>query len=208
MPTLFLFDSLHTLKSRHTERCEEGVKHPRQILEMLVDRLPMLLSSPAATLIGRPALPSAGVWTEQPSVAVADAARAFPFSGALLVADAAPGPQLSDLFYIVGVIAVIAFGARQVFDSIFPENDEYVPPMPTLSSLPVIGGLFDDPTGGMDPAEKAEELRAIITRAAAEGDIETAYRTEKQLKQLLAETGVRFMVDDDAAQEENLPKKW
>ena len=94
-------------KSPHG-RCEEGAKHPRQILEMLVDRLPMLLSSPAATLIGRPALPSAGVWTEQPSVAVADAARAFPFSGALLVADAAPGPQLSDLFYIVGVIAVIA----------------------------------------------------------------------------------------------------
>ena len=127
-------------------------------------------------------------------------------ASSLLLAAEVPGPQPVDLIYILGVLAVGAFAARNFFDSIFPENDEYVPPMPALSKIPIIGALFEDPAGGMDPAEKAEELRQKIAAAAAAGDIETAYYTEKELKQLLAETGVRYMAD--AVREEDLPEKW
>ena len=136
-----------------------------------------------------------------------------PLDSTLLLAVTVPGPQPQDLFYIGGVLAVGAFGARQVFDSIFAEStDEYQPPLP--GSLP--GPLKDIPFIGnrqtQDPAEAAESLRQQLLTAADAGDLKLALKLEKDLKNLLAETGVRMIVEDDGdyspEKQERLPKNW
>ena len=132
-----------------------------------------------------------------------------PASTSLLAVEV-PGAQPSDIFYIAGVIGVFAFGARQVFDSAFPENEEYVPPMAgtlpgPLKNLPFIGGE------SADPAEKAERLRQQLQAAAQAGDLKTAYKLEKELKNVMAESGIRFIVDDEFQQSEDteqLPDNW
>jgi hypothetical protein len=122
------------------------------------------------------------------------------------------GPQVNDIFYIGGVLVVLGFGGRQVFDSVFAEStDEYQPPILTpsklLSNLPFIGSGANE-----NPEEDAEDLRQRMMAAANAGDLETAYRLEKEMKNLLAESGVRFIVEDDgdysAQKEEKLPDKW
>ena len=51
-----------------------------------------------------------------------------------LLADALPngsvGAQPVDAIFALGTLAVLGFAGRQVFDSLFPENKEYVPPLP------------------------------------------------------------------------------
>lgn len=129
----------------------------------------------------------------------------------ILLAAEVPGAQPVDIFYIAGVLGVAAFGARQVFDSAFPENtDEYVPPL--AGSLPgPLASIFGGKDASIPPAERAEKLRARLQAAAEEGDIEVAYRLEKELKNLMAETGIRFVVDDQfqrSEDEEALPPRW
>ena len=129
-----------------------------------------------------------------------------------IVAVEVPGAQPQDLFYIVGVFAVAAFGGRAVFDSSFPENDEFVPPKPTLPGLP--GPLQNIPFFGgnaADPASEAEDLRQRLLIAAEAGDLREAYQLEKQLKNLMAESGMRLVVDEQYQQTEDaeqLPDKW
>lgn len=127
------------------------------------------------------------------------------------VAVEVPGAQPVDVFYILGVAGVAAFGLRQVFDSAFPENDEFVPPSPI--SLP--GPLKDLPIIGTraiaNPADEAERLRQELLAAAEAGDLKTAYRLEKELKNLMAETGMRLVVDDEfqrSEDDEALPDRW
>ena len=131
----------------------------------------------------------------------------------VLLAYEVPGPQFTDLFYIGGVLVVLGFGGRQVFDSVFAEStNEYQPPMLTptnlLSKLPFIG----NDEANQNPEQVAEDLRQRMMAAANAGDLETAYRLEKEMKNLLAESGVRFIVEDDgdysARKEEKLPDKW
>ena len=131
-----------------------------------------------------------------------------------LVAVEVPGAQPVDLLYILGVVGVAAFGVRQVFDSAFPENsDEYVPPMVgsglpnPLKNVPFVGG-GQEPA---DPAEQAEQLRVRLLAAAEAGDLRTAYNLEKELKNLMASTGMRLVVDDEFAKSEDtedLPDRW
>lgn len=85
-----------------------------------------------------------------------------------------------------------AFGARQVFDSAFAENtNEYVPPLPGFKGLTKLFGGEDGAAREEAAAvQQAEVLRQRITDAAAAGDIETAYRSEKELKQVRAYIGV------------------
>lgn len=93
---------------------------------------------------------------------------------------------------------VLAFGARQVFDSIFAENDEYKPP-----------NVFGFGGGIANPEEQAEKLRQRLQAAAQAGDLGEARRLEKELIQLLSDTGVRYMVDDgDTTKQEQMPDKW
>ena len=113
-------------------------------------------------------------------------------------------------FLFVGVFAVLALGGSQIFSSAFPEaiapKDEFRPPMPT-PKVP----FFSGPPGGQSPEVAAEELRQRLQAAAADGDLKTAYRLEKELIQLLAESGVRYMVEDDPDSEdskEDLPTNW
>ena len=126
-------------------------------------------------------------------------------SSSLLLAATVPGPQFEDIFYIGGVFLALAFGGRQVFDSVFAEDtNEYKPPMPTI---------FGKVDAQQDSAAAAEDLRQRLMVAAEAGDLETAFRLEKELKNLLAESGVRYIVDDDenysAKKEEKLPKvRW
>lgn len=124
-----------------------------------------------------------------------------------VVATEVPGAQPVDLLYILGVGGVAAFAVRSVFDSAFPENtNEYVPPTTgTLRGLPFIGG------DQADPAEEAERLRQQLLAAAEAGDLKTAYEKEKELKNLMAETGMRLIVDDEfqrSEDAESLPDRW
>ena len=134
-------------------------------------------------------------------------------SSSLLLAETLPngstGAQPVDLLYSFGVLAVIFAGGRQVFDSTFAENSEYVPPMPgslpgPLGKLPFLGGQ----EAPEDPEAACEDLRVRLQEAAQAGDIETAFRLEKELKQLLAETGIRYIVDEGSENNEQLPKNW
>jgi len=134
-----------------------------------------------------------------PALLVASSGPVTLSASGLLAADV-PGAQPVDLLYIGGVVAVLGFGGRQVFDSAFAENtNEYRPP------LPFFGGRS---TSAADPAEMAESLRQRLQEAAEAGDLETAFRLEKELKQLLAESGVRYVVEKDGDRKDGLPENW
>ena len=45
--------------------------------------------------------------------------------------DAAPGNGIVDAFYSLMVAGILAFAVRNVFDSVFIENDGFKPPVPT-----------------------------------------------------------------------------
>ena len=96
-----------------------------------------------------------------------------------------------DLLYGAGCIAALNFAFKNVFDSIFFENDGFTPPMPVLKNP------FSPE---VDPIVQAEGLRQQMQAAIAAQDMVEAYRVEKELKQLMMESGIRFEADgpDDA----------
>mmetsp|Transcript_1473 Transcript_1473/g.3152 ORF Transcript_1473/g.3152 Transcript_1473/m.3152 type:complete len:148 (-) Transcript_1473:228-671(-) len=93
------------------------------------------------------------------------------------------GNALLDALYALGCIGALSFAFRNVFDSIFFENEGFRPPMPVLKN-PL--------SPAVDPVEEAEALRAKMQAAIDAQDMEAAYRTEKELKQLMMEYGIRF----------------
>ena len=123
------------------------------------------------------------------------------------------GAQPTDLIYVVGVLGVLMLGGLQIFDSTFAENTQsFVPPMPGSASglrgLPVIGPALSRVFGAPDDPEAAcEALRQRLQAAAEAGDLETAFRLEKELKQMLADTGVRYVVEDKSGSD-SLPENW
>ena len=201
----------------------------------------MLSTLLAATgmLVAPPALPAAASLASSlspPAALLPAATSTLIAEGQQVMMTGQVGAQPVDFLYVAGVLAAFAFGARQLFDSSFPENeDEFKPPMPGLGML---DGLLGRESMSKEEAERrAEELRAKLQQAAAEGDVETAYRTEKELKQarhmhadahagptpaaadadhcmlaraqLMLETGVRYMVNDaDGPTTDKLPKNW
>ena len=134
---------------------------------------------------------------------------AAPATSSLLAVEV-PGAQPVDIFYVLGVGLVAAFGVRQVFDSAFPENtNEYRPPLATSLPGPLRNLLGD--AAMSNPEAKAEQIRQELYAAAQAGDLETAYAKEKELKNLMAETGIRFIVEDEFQQSEDkeqLPDRW
>ena len=61
-------------------------------------------------------------------------AVALPSLALAVEANGSSGTQFVDIFYIIGVVGVAAFGFRAVFDSVFAENtEEWVPPKPRCS---------------------------------------------------------------------------
>lgn len=132
-----------------------------------------------------------------------------------LLPNGSTGAQPVDLLYVLGVLGVLGFGGLQVFRSFFPENfssDEYLERSPTSGvRLPSIPFLGDGAPAQSSPEEAAEELRVRLQEAAQAGDLATAYRLEKELIQLLSESGVRYIVEDDPDAEDSreaLPKNW
>ena len=129
----------------------------------------------------------------------------------VVVATDVPGAQPVDVLYILGVGSVAAFAVRSVFDSAFPENtNEYVPPTTGTLRGP-LDALLGGDAANADPAEQAEKLRQQLLAAAEAGDLKTAYQKEKELKNLMAETGMRLIVDDEYQQSEDaesLPERW
>ena len=160
-------------------------------------------------LLSAPALPLVLLATTPPQAS--ELASCLP---TFALAVEVPGAQPIDLLYIIGVVSVAAFAVKNVFDSAFPENtNEFVPPMVGAPTLP--GPLKDLPfVGGgtrADPAEEAERLRLQLQAAAEAGDLKRAFELEKDLKNLMAESGMRFIVDDEYQQSEDaeqLPDKW
>ena len=158
-------------------------------------------------LLSTPALPLVLLATPPPQAS--ELALSWP---TLTLALEVPGAEPQDALYIIGVISVFAFAVKNVFDSAFPENtNEFVPPMVGAPTLP--GPLKDLIGGGAgaDPAEEAERLRLQLQAAAEAGDLKTAFQLEKDLKNLMAESGMRFIVDDEYQQSEDaeqLPDKW
>ena len=59
--------------------------------------------------------------------------------------DAAPGNGIVDAFYSLMVAGILAFAVRNVFDSVFIENDGFKPPVPTklLDNVNPFGGGAD-----------------------------------------------------------------
>lgn len=155
-----------------------------------------------------------------PSLALPNMAASAPALVTSLLADTellpngSTGALPSDLIYVVGVVGVLVLGGLQVFDSTFAENSEtFVPPMPGSASglrgLPVVGGFLSSMLGAPDnPEEACEALRQRLQEAAEAGDLDTAFKLEKELKQLLADTGVRYLVDEPSEQTEALPDNW
>ena len=92
----------------------------------------------------------------------------------------------SDLLYGVGCIGALTFAFKNVFDSIFFENEGFRPPMPVLKNpfAPKV-----------DPIEQAENLRLQMQAAIEAQDMEAAFRIEKEIKQLMMETGIRYESD-------------
>jgi hypothetical protein len=77
-----------------------------------------------------------------------------------------------------------------------------------LRGLPVIGPALSRVFGAPDDPEAAcEALRQRLQAAAEAGDLETAFRLEKELKQMLADTGVRYVVEDKSGSD-SLPENW
>lgn len=114
----------------------------------------------------------------------------------LALAAQVPGAQPEDALYLAGALAVAAFGLRSVFDSLFPENAEYKPPLP--GKLPRVPSLFGAAPQA-DPLAKAERLRAELTDAVAAQDMAAAMAAEKVLRQHLGENGLVFEPDESAA---------
>ncbi len=107
----------------------------------------------------------------------------------------APPPTadaLADGAYTVGVLAVLTLVGRSVFDSVFIENDSTTPGKPKLSfPMP---GLFGG-ASAEDPTLEAERIRIRMQAAAQAGDLELAFRLEKELKQFLWDNNVVYEVD-------------
>lgn len=104
---------------------------------------------------------------------------------------AAPTAQLAeDLAYGLGLLAVVSLVGRSVFDSVFIENDATTPDKPAFRlPNPFGGGEREDPT------IEAERLRQALQDAAQAGDLERAYKLEKELKQFLWDNNVVYEVD-------------
>lgn len=79
----------------------------------------------------------------------------------------------TDLAYLLGALVVVGFAGRNIFDSIFIENEEFKPPMPTLPKNPLRQKSM------RSPEAEAERLRLELQGAAADGDLEKAVRVEK-----------------------------
>lgn len=106
----------------------------------------------------------------------------------------APAPTadaLADAAYTIGLLVVVSLVARSVFDSVFIENDATTPDKPAFRlPNPFGGGRVAE-----DPTLEAERIRTALQAAAQAGDIETAYRLEKELKQFLWENNVVYEVN-------------
>ncbi len=120
-------------------------------------------------------------------------AVALPSLALAVEANGSSGTQFVDIFYIIGVVGVAAFGFRAVFDSVFAENtEEWVPPIPGKVDMPFgLGG-----SGNQDPTIEAERLRQKLQAAIEAQDLETAFKTEKALLQFMGENGLFYDPDE------------
>ena len=96
------------------------------------------------------------------------------------------------------VAGILAFAVRNVFDSVFIENDGFKPPVPTklLDNVNPFGG-------GADPIVEAERIRGELQAAIEAQDMARAFQLNKELKQYMMEAGLKYELDDD--EEEALP---
>lgn len=107
------------------------------------------------------------------------------------------GDPFADFAYVLAVSSVLFFALRNVFDSVFTENEAlgldstFRPPDLTASKLSIPFLQSNDP----DPVAKAEQLRERMQIAIEEQDMVGAYNIERELKQLMAESGIRFEAD-------------
>lgn len=91
-----------------------------------------------------------------------------------------------DLLYGAGCVGALTFAFKNVFDSIFFENDGFRPPM-LVPKNPFAEEV--------DPIVQAESLRQQMQAAIEAQDMAAAYKIEKEIKQLMMETGIRFEAD-------------
>lgn len=144
--------------------------------------LPLTLLALAATPASALQLTTPAIDLRSPSTALAACRPRAPPPTANALADAA---------YTVGLLAVVGLVARSVFDSVFIENDATTPDKPAFKLPNPFGGARD----AADPILEAERIRAALQAADQAGDIETAYKLEKELKQFLWENNVVYEVD-------------
>ena len=222
-----VFMGVAVLKSQRTYNGDAQLPSRIEFL-----REPKLYVSPGRVRFDRPALrrisaPAMGPWAPLPGLEAARPALQLSSPQSLAAAPAQvtgaplPGmlladgvPKYFDILFGLVFVSVLAFTARNIFDTTFAENEnEFVPPNPmnAFSKLPFIGDAFGTQEYD-DPEAAAEDLRQRLKVAIETRDIEATYRLEKELKQLLNTTGVRYMIDQKptsfAEQEEQMPEKW
>jgi len=154
-------------------------------------------------LVGLPtALPSTGLLAVHTS-----ALAAVPLAtGATLTL--AAGPQIQDVFFILGILGVGAFASRAIYDSLFIENESFKPPDITkLPSLPFgLGKKIAIPgiTGGMpeDPVMQAELLRLKLQRALGRKDERAVRMIEAELADLMEREDLAFGSTNEEAEAE------
>ena len=96
---------------------------------------------------------------------------------------------IGDAAYSLSALAVVGLVGRSVFDTVFIENDATVPNKPRMS-LPSLFGREEQ-----DPTVEAERIRQRLQAAAEAGDLEAAWRLEKELKQFLWDNNVVYEID-------------
>mmetsp|Transcript_29977 Transcript_29977/g.99419 ORF Transcript_29977/g.99419 Transcript_29977/m.99419 type:complete len:177 (-) Transcript_29977:149-679(-) len=96
---------------------------------------------------------------------------------------------IGDAAYSLSALAVVGLVGRSVFDTVFIENDATVPNKPRVS-LPSLFGREEQ-----DPTVEAERIRQRLQAAAEAGDLEAAWRLEKELKQFLWDNNVVYEID-------------
>mmetsp|Transcript_71255 Transcript_71255/g.112866 ORF Transcript_71255/g.112866 Transcript_71255/m.112866 type:complete len:219 (+) Transcript_71255:45-701(+) len=130
----------------------------------------------------------------------------------LLAGETMTGPYKNDLsgpnldgFFIGGFLVVFVFAVIQLYTALFPENEEWVPPVPGLKTFS-LNPFVDHEKRKQEAIAEAEVIRKKMLEAAETGDYLNAMQYERDLKNVLWENGIQYVIEDAEPSRRGLPK--